>query len=93
VEVQSTATSTDGKVECLQGGKNPTFFDFEDMRQFEQRSKEPNFCSCLLLYPLTCDFTVHSDSHDGTILGFGLISTKLGTPSYSAGMIQRTSTE
>ena len=25
---------------------------------------------------------VHSDSHDGTILGFGLISTKLGTPSY-----------
>ena len=25
---------------------------------------------------------VHSDSHDGTVLGFGLISTKLGTPTY-----------
>ena len=24
----------------------------------------------------------HTDSHDGTILGFGLISTKLGTPTY-----------
>ena len=53
MEVQSTAggsavdaTSTDGKVESvLQGGKNPTFFDFEDMRQVEQRSKEQTFVS------------------------------------------------
>jgi len=25
---------------------------------------------------------VHSDSHDGTLFGFGLVSTKLGTPTY-----------